>query len=70
MKIQQPKKLETRTKVDFLFERTNILSKEPTRKSVSKIQKKNTFLNKPRPELVNISHFFEERWDNINPHIT
>ena len=29
MKIQQPKKPETGTKVDFLFERTNILSKKP-----------------------------------------
>ena len=32
VKIQQPKKPETRTKVDFLFERANILSKKPARK--------------------------------------
>ena len=28
MRIQQPKKPETRTKVEFLFERANILSKK------------------------------------------
>ena len=32
VKIQQLKKPETRTKVDFLFERANILSKKPARK--------------------------------------
>ena len=32
VKIQQPKKPETRTKVDFLVERANILSKKPARK--------------------------------------
>ena len=32
VKIQQPKKPETRTEVDFLFERANILSKKPARK--------------------------------------
>ena len=45
MKIQQPAKLETRTKVDlyFLFERANILSKEPARKVDTEIKKKPTF---------------------------
>ena len=32
VKIQQPKKPEKRTKVDFLFERANILSEKPARK--------------------------------------
>ena len=37
------KKPETRTKVDFLFERVNILSKMPARKIGSKIKEKPTF---------------------------
>ena len=36
VKIQQPKKPETGTKVDFLFEIANILSKKPARKIGSK----------------------------------
>ena len=47
MKIQQAKKPETKTKVDFLFERANILSKKPARKIGSKIKKKPTFRDKP-----------------------
>ena len=47
MKIQQPKKPEIRTKVDFLFERANILSKKPARKIGQKIKKKQTFEDKP-----------------------
>ena len=43
MKMQQPKEPKTRTKVDFLFERANILSKKPARKIGSKIKKKPTF---------------------------
>ena len=43
MKIQQPKKRETRTKVDFLYKRAIILSKKPARKSASKMKKKTTF---------------------------
>ena len=39
VKIQQSKKPEGRTKVEFLFERANILSKEPARKIGSKIEK-------------------------------
>ena len=39
MTIQQPKKPETRTKVDFLFERANILSKKPARKIGKKLRK-------------------------------
>ena len=40
MEIQQP---ETRTKVNFLFDRANILSKKPAHKIGSKIKKKPTF---------------------------
>ena len=48
MKIQQLKKPEIRTKVDFLFERVNILSKKPARKiGKKKIKKKPTFEDKP-----------------------
>ena len=43
MKIQQQKKPGTRTKVDFLFERANILSKNPARKIASKIKKRLSF---------------------------
>ena len=39
VKIQQPKKPETRTKVDFLFERANILSKKPAHKLAKKLRK-------------------------------
>ena len=38
MKMQRPKKPETRTKVDFLFERANILSKNPGPKIGSKMK--------------------------------
>ena len=41
------KKPETMKKVDFLFERANILSKKPSCKIGSKIKKKATFLDKP-----------------------
>ena len=37
------KKPETRTKVDFLFERANILSKKRVRKIDSKMKKKTIF---------------------------
>ena len=47
VKIQQPKKPETRTKVDFFFERANILSKKPARKIGYNIKKKPTFEDKP-----------------------
>ena len=47
MKIQQPKKPEIRTKVNFLFERANILLKKPARKIGQKIKKKPTFEDKP-----------------------
>ena len=47
MKIQQPKKPEIMTKVDFLFERANILSKKPARKIGQKIKRKPTFEDKP-----------------------
>ena len=46
MKIKQPKKPETRTKVGFLFEIANILSKKPARKIGLKIKKKPTFEDK------------------------
>ena len=41
--IQQPREPETRKKVNFLSERTNILSKNPARKNGSKIEKESTF---------------------------
>ena len=41
--VQRPKKSGTRTKVDFLFERANILSKKPARKIGTRIKKKPTF---------------------------
>ena len=41
-KITTAKKPEAKTKVDFLFERANILSKQPARKIVSKIKIKQT----------------------------
>ena len=69
MKIQQPQKPQTRTKVDVLFERANILSKKPARKIGSKIKKKPTFLGKLWPKLVNISCFLAKS-KTINPHIT
>ena len=40
MKLQWPKMPETRTKVEFLFEKANILSKKPARKIGSKSKKK------------------------------
>ena len=43
MEKQHQKKPETRTEVDFLFERANILSKKPARKIGSKIKKIPTF---------------------------
>ena len=43
MEIQQPKKPETRTKVNFLFDRANISSKKPAHKIGSKIKKIPTF---------------------------
>ena len=46
MRIQQPKKPETSTKLDFLFKRANILSKKATRKICSKIKKKQPFETK------------------------
>ena len=68
MKIQQPKKPEIRTKVDFLFERANILSKKPARKIGQKIKKKPTFEDKPWPKLVKNSHFLGQRWDHRSPY--
>ena len=68
MKIQQPKKPEIRTKVDFLFERANILSKKPARKIGQKIKKKPTFEDKPGPKLVKNSHFLGQRWDHRSPY--
>ena len=47
MKIQQPENPEIWTKVDFLFERANILSKKPAHKIGQKIKKKPTFEHKP-----------------------
>ena len=44
--MQQPKKPEKRTKVNFLFERANILSKKQARKIGSKIEEKPNFLDK------------------------
>ena len=41
----------------FLFERANILSKNPARKMGTKIKKEPTFSNKPWPKLAEISHF-------------
>ena len=43
VKIQQPNKLDTRTKVDFLFERANILSKKSAHEIGSEMKKKPTF---------------------------
>ena len=67
MKIQQPKKPETRTKVDFLLEKANILSKKPAHKIGQKIKKKQTFEDKPCPKLVKNSHFLGQRWDHRSP---
>ena len=39
MKIQRPKKPETRTKLDFLFEKANILSKSQLVKLAQKVRK-------------------------------
>ena len=47
VKIPQPKKPDTRTKVDPLFEKANFLSTKPARKIGSKIEKKPTFRDKP-----------------------
>ena len=43
MKLQQPKKPEKKTKMDFLSERANILSKKEGCTICSKIKKKLTF---------------------------
>ena len=40
---------ETRKKVDYLFERANILSKKPARKIGSKIKKSQPFEANPDP---------------------
>ena len=52
MKVKQPKKPETRTKVDFLIERANILSEGPAPKIGSKMKKKASFL---RQTLTQVS---------------
>ena len=62
------KKPEIRTKVDFSFERANILSKKPARKIGRKIRKKPTFEDKPWPKLVKNSHFLGQRWDRRSPY--
>ena len=72
MKMQLPKQPETRTKVDFLIERANILAKKPARKIGLKIRKSKLF--EIRETLTQIStntkndHFLGQRWDNL--HIT
>ena len=69
MKIQQPKKPETRTEVDFLFERANVLSKKPVRKIDSKIKKKPTVETNLDLDYKKLVTF----WDKggiIDPHIT
>ena len=43
MEKQQPKKLETRTEVDSLFLRANILSEKPARKISSKSKESQLF---------------------------
>ena len=52
--MQQPKKPEIRTKVDFLFERANIFSKKPARKIGQKIKKKPTLGIYPLVPLVSV----------------
>ena len=69
VKIKQPKKPETRTKVDFLFERAIIMSKKPARKIGSKIIKKPIFWDESWPKLVKISHFWD-KGGTISLHIT
>ena len=53
---------QARTKVNFLFERANILSRKPARKTGSKIKKKPAFWDKPWHKWVKISHFLRQRW--------
>ena len=53
VKIKQPKKPETRTKVDFLFKRVNILSKSQLVKLIKKLSKSQLF--ETNLDLVKIS---------------
>ena len=77
VKIQQPKKPETRTKVDFLLERANILSKNPDCKTGQKVRKSQllrqnlTHINKKEPLLgqrmersisISLIHFCKPQW--------
>ena len=67
MKIGQPKRnLDTRTKVDFLFERENILSRKPTDKICSKIKKMANFFRQILAKLGKIGHFWD-RGGTIDP---
>ena len=56
------------TKVDFLFERPNILSKIQLVKLANKIKRKPTFEDKPSPKLVKNSQ--RDKGGTINRHTT
>ena len=64
----------TKTKVDFFFERANILSKSQLIRLIKaqKLRKSQLFetklVNFFRPKLVKISHFLGQRWDYQSPY--
>ena len=60
MKIQQPKKPETRTKVDFWFERAGILSTKPARKIGPKVKNKQLFETNLDPNWQKIATFSDK----------
>ena len=68
MKIKQPKKARSRTKVDFLFERANILSKSHIIKLTKKLRKSELLRTNLDINLVKNSHFLGQRWDHRSPY--
>ena len=69
MEIQQPKKPATRTKVSFLFERANILSKSQLITIAQKLREGQLL----ETNLVQIRNKLATFWDKggtISPHVT
>ena len=64
MKMQQPKKPETRTKVDFLFERATFCQKSQLVKLAQKLRKSQPLETNPDSKLVKISHILRQKWDH------
>ena len=64
VKTQQRKKSETKTKVDFLFKRANILSKTLARKIIAPKVRKRQFFRQTLIQLSKNSNFLGQRWDD------